>query len=78
MLGVQPVLGRLFGAGEESRDPAAVVILGAVTWRRYFRGDPDTLGRTLKLDGKDYEVVGILPEGFAYPDSRRSSGSRSR
>ena len=68
MLGVRPVLGRLFGAGEEIHDPAAVVILGAVTWRRHFRGDPAIVGRTLKLDGKDYEVVGILPEEFAFPD----------
>ena len=50
------------------RDPAAVVILSALTWRRHFRGDPAIVGRTLKLDGKDYEVVGILPDEFAYPD----------
>jgi hypothetical protein len=68
MLGVQPLLGRLFGAGEEYRDPADVVILSALTWRRHFRGDPAIVGRTLKLDGKDYEVVGILPDEFAYPD----------
>ena len=68
MLGAQPLLGRLFGAGEEYRDPAAVVILSALTWRRNFRGDPAIVGRTLKLDGKDYEVVGILPEEFAFPD----------
>ena len=68
MLGVQPLLGRVFGAGEEVRDPAAVVLLSVVTWHRYFGGDPHILGRTLTLDGKSHAVVGILPEAFAYPD----------
>jgi putative ABC transport system permease protein len=68
MLGVQPLMGRIFGAGEEVRDPAAVVLLGAVTWHRYFGSDPHILGRTLTLDSKRHTIVGILPEAFAYPD----------
>ena len=68
MLSVQPLMGRIFGAGEEVRDPAAVVLLGAVTWHRYFGSDPYILGRTLTLDGKRHTIVGILPEAFAYPD----------
>jgi predicted permease len=65
--GVQPVLGRLFAAGEDEpgRDYEAVLAYGF--WQRRFGGDKSILGRSITLDGHSYRVVGIMPDGFDYP-----------
>jgi len=65
-LGVSPVLGRDFLAGEdlpEGQGPT-VAILSYNFWRRDFSGDPTVVGRVLHLDGKPVTVVGILPRNF--------------
>ena len=69
-LGVSPALGRDF-TYEEERGPAkptwwngqGVVILGDKFWRNRFGADPAILGRTLRLNGSTYTVVGVLPPG---------------
>jgi putative ABC transport system permease protein len=60
VLGVRPSLGRDFG----DREPASSLILGNDFWRRHFAGDPAVLGRTVRLDGQPFTVVGVLPAGF--------------
>ena len=62
-LAVEPRSGRTFD--ESLEIPAAV--LGHGIWRRDFGGDPGVIGRTITLDESTYEVVGVAPEGFAYP-----------
>ena len=44
-----------------------VIILGHHAWQRYLGGRPDVLGRLLTLDSKSYEIVGVMPETFAFP-----------
>jgi predicted permease len=70
-LGVQPHLGRLFLESED--DPAAepVVILGYSVWRDRYEGDPDILGSTIRTNGVQTTVVGIMPEGFEFPGFQR-------
>jgi putative ABC transport system permease protein len=63
-VGVNPVLGRNFTAQEDRPGAAPVAILSRDLWRSAFASDPRVLGATLKLDGKAYGVVGVLPEGF--------------
>jgi predicted permease len=65
MLGVEPVLGRQF-LPEEDVEPGRnpVAILGHGLWHRSFGGDPDVLGRTLRIGGQPYTVVGVTPEWF--------------
>ncbi len=65
VLGVPMALGRSF-LEEEDRTPGAhaVVILGYRTWERDFGADPSVLGRTVRLDGRPYEVVGVAHEKF--------------
>jgi len=67
LLGVEPVLGRNFLPEEEREGKDAVVLVAHGSWERRFGADPGILGRTLKLDGREREIVGILPEGFSLP-----------
>ncbi|HEX9760148.1 MAG TPA: ABC transporter permease, partial [Candidatus Acidoferrales bacterium] len=67
VLGVQPVLGRGFTAEEDSPGGPSVVILTDGVWKRLFGADPGVLGRTVRLNERPYEVIGVLPPGFA-PD----------
>ena len=65
VLGVQPAAGRLFSA-QEDRIPQghAVAVLSYEYWRRRFRADPTVVGRSLKIEGKAHEIVGVAREGF--------------
>ena len=65
VLGVQPALGRGF-LPEEDATPGthAVVVLGHGYWQRQFGGSPDALGATLRISGRPYTVVGVMPESY--------------
>ena len=67
VLGRGPLLGRGFARGEEQPGFEHVVILGHGLWQKRFGGDPGLLGKTVKLNGRDYTVVGIMPPKFSYP-----------
>ena len=65
VLGVEPRLGRGFRADEDlvpSRD--AVVVLGPDFWRHEFAGDPAILGKTIRLNGAPFTVIGVAPDSF--------------
>jgi len=65
VLGVQPRLGRAFALGEDSPGAdARVVVISDDLWTSTFDRDPEVLGRTLRLSGFVYTVVGVAPEGF--------------
>jgi putative ABC transport system permease protein len=77
MLGAPPLLGRIFGVGEDASGTDAVIILSHTMWQSDFGGDPKILGRRLTLadaqrrgNPKVYAVVGVMPQGFAFPDPR--------
>jgi putative ABC transport system permease protein len=67
MLGVAPLYGRLFLAGEDAAGRDRVAILTYGLWKSRFAADPAIVGRTIALNGEPYTVVGVLREGFAYP-----------
>jgi putative ABC transport system permease protein len=67
LLGVEPVLGRGFLPGEEVPGKDAIVTLGYGLWQNRFGGDPDILGKTIRLDGEVYTVVGVMPPEFDFP-----------
>ena len=67
MLGVQPLLGRLFAAGEDRQGAEHEVILSHRLWQRRFNGDPQVLGKIIQLTGEGYTVVGVMPPHFAFP-----------
>lgn len=64
-LGVTPVLGRAFRDDEDQvpgRD--AVVVLGPLFWKSEFGGDREVIGKTIRLNGADFTVIGVAPESF--------------
>jgi len=67
MLGVQPQFGRNFLPEEAQPGRDHEVILSHAIWRRVFASNPGIVGSTIRIDGAPYSVVGIMPEGFAYP-----------
>jgi predicted permease len=67
VLGKGPRLGRGFVQTEEQPGFERVAILGYGLWQRRFGGDPGILGKTIKLNGRDHSVVGIMPPKFSYP-----------
>jgi len=64
MLGVRPALGRDFSADEDHPERWRVVILSDGLWRRRFGARPDIVGATVEFNGRQYEVVGVLPPFF--------------
>jgi putative ABC transport system permease protein len=64
MRGVPPLVGRWLRADEERPATAAVVVLAESTWRRYFGGDANLVGRGIALGGQAHTVVGVMPDSF--------------
>src|SRR5579883_3286361 len=67
VLGRQPILGRPFSESEGQFDAPRVAILSYGLWQRQFSGSRDALGRTLKLNGREYTVIGVMADGFQFP-----------
>ena len=68
VMGVQPMLGRTFDAAEQKFKAPGTAILGNALWHRAYGGDPNVLGRQIKLMGQPFTVIGVMPPGFDYPD----------
>ena len=76
-LGVRPLLGRTFlpeeigrpsSGGDDQQNNSTVVILSYGLWQRRFGADPSVIGKTVKVEGDVCAVVGVMPEGFKFPD----------
>ncbi len=65
-LGVAPVLGRDFVAGEDLPGAPDTVILSDAAWRSRFGGRPDVIGRSIALSGVPHTIVGVLPRSFQF------------
>lgn len=68
MLGAQPVLGRPFTPAEEKRNEEQPIILSYPAWQQYFAGDMTVLNRKIALDGHPAVIIGVMPNGFRFPD----------
>ncbi len=69
VLGVHPVLGRLFREEEDQPGTPKVALLSHSLWQRRFAGERDIAGRAIDLNGEKYTVAGVMPEGFRFPDA---------
>ena len=67
LLGVQPLRGRAIVAEDSRPDAPPVVVLGHDLWQARFAGDPDIIGRVVRVDGTPRTVVGIMPPRFGFP-----------
>jgi predicted permease len=68
LLGATPALGRTFFDEEDQPGRASVAVLSDAFWRRRFGANPDTIGRSLMLNGQAYTVIGVMPAGFKVPE----------
>jgi predicted permease len=65
VMGIRPHLGRLLERADDERPGASqAVVLSWPGWKSYFGGDPDIVGKTVRLNKHAYTVVGVTPEGF--------------
>jgi len=68
VLGVSPALGRDFSADEEHFGGPNTVLISDGFWRLRFQGDPNVIGKKLRINGFSYSIVGIMPASFLFPD----------
>ncbi|HWZ75000.1 MAG TPA: ABC transporter permease [Candidatus Sulfotelmatobacter sp.] len=66
VLGVQPFLGRNFRPEEEELGKSRVVILSYGLWKRRYAADRSLVGKTIRMDGEDFTVVGVMPPDFRW------------
>jgi predicted permease len=66
ILGVKPVAGRIFTEQEDQVGAAPVALISEGLWKRKFGSSPDTLGKSLNMNGNLYTVVGVIPASFHY------------
>src|SRR5919198_229184 len=67
VLGVKPLLGRTLTAEDDIVGGPRVLVISYGLWRRAFAADPYVVGKTLRITGTGYTIVGVLPQGFEYP-----------
>jgi hypothetical protein len=68
ILGVNPVLGRLFSPLDDKPDSPETVLLSYSYWRQKFGGSSSVIGRSITVEGKPREIVGVLPRDFHFLD----------
>jgi putative ABC transport system permease protein len=66
LLGASPLFGRTF-TPEEDKSDARVAVVSYGLWQKRLGGKTDVVGKTILLDGKNYEVIGIMPREFQFP-----------
>src|SRR6267378_5818482 len=67
MIGVQPLLGRTFLPEEEEPGRDQEIILSYGLWEQRYASDPNVLKRVIKVDGKSFNVIGVMKKGFDFP-----------
>ena len=66
-VGVQPVIGRGFRAGDDAPGAEPVILLGHRIWRERFAQSPDVIGKSIRANGVFRTVIGVMPEHFGFP-----------
>ena len=67
LLRMRPVLGRVINADDTRENAPRVMMLGYETWKKRYGGDPAILGRVIRLEQSERQVVGVASEGFTFP-----------
>ncbi len=67
VLRVSPTQGRVFLPEEEQAGREQVALISQGLWHRHFAADPDVVGKVMMLDGRNFTIVGVMPEGFQFP-----------
>jgi putative ABC transport system permease protein len=67
VLGVEPWIGRSFRAAEDKPGAGRFVILSYALWQRLFQSDRGVVGKTIGLNNGSYEILGVMPRDFEFP-----------
>ncbi len=67
MLGSAPMLGRAITPQDDMQGAPLVVMIGYDLWQRAFGGDRGVIGRTVQVNGRNANIAGVMPQGFAFP-----------
>jgi predicted permease len=70
MLGVPPQGGRTFGPGDGQTGTTNLAVVSDAFWRSALKKDPNAIGRELVFDGQRYQIIGIMPSAFRFPNGR--------
>jgi putative ABC transport system permease protein len=70
LLGARPALGRLFSAEDTASGAARNAIISWDEWQQRYAGATGAIGQRLRLEDKDYRIIGVLPKGFVFPSSQ--------
>jgi putative ABC transport system permease protein len=71
VFGAQPAMGRAFTNEETRQNGPNVAVIGYGFWQERLGGRSDVIGSTIQLQGTTYEIIGVAPDGFAYPGGAR-------
>ncbi len=69
ILGITPDYGRAFASTDEVRGSAKVFLVSHALWERQMGGNRSALGRTFRLDGDSFTLIGVLPSSFSFPQN---------
>ena len=64
-----PEFGRVVTPDDDAPDRGNVVVISHALWNSKFGADPGVLGQSLEIDGKSYQIIGVMPQGFRYPSA---------
>src|SRR5262245_14361759 len=64
VLGVGAERGRAFTPADDEPGSAAVLVLSHRAWLQHYDGDPTVVGRTYRVNGTQFEIIGVMPDGF--------------
>ncbi len=70
VLGAKAALGTIFQKGQDRPGKDNLVILSQTLWQGQFSSDPNIVGRSVRLDGVDRQVVGVMPAAFQFPSAK--------
>ena len=68
LIGTQPTIGRGFVLGEDISGHDHVAVIGDVLWNSMFGGDPNAIGRDIRLNSENFTIVGVMPAAFRIPN----------
>src|SRR5947199_457153 len=66
-LGIKPVLGRTFSADDDRPGGPPVALISYGLWQKHFESNADVSSQSLNLDGRSYNIIGVMPPGFDLP-----------
>ncbi|MCA1628755.1 MAG: ABC transporter permease, partial [Acidobacteria bacterium] len=68
LIGARPIIGRGFMPNEDAPEAERVALLSHALWQRRFAGKAEAVGQIIRLNGYDHTIVGVMPEGFKFPE----------